>query len=41
LPLPLPIDAPNPKRETVRFFDFEKLDVYLIALDFVVGKVDL
>jgi hypothetical protein len=29
----------HPEKETVMFFDFEKLDVYRIALDFIVGKV--
>jgi hypothetical protein len=34
-------DSTYPERETVVFFDFEKLEVYQVALDFIVGKVDL
>jgi hypothetical protein len=34
-------DSTHPGRGTVVVFDFEKLDVYRVAFDFVVGKVDL
>jgi hypothetical protein len=34
-------DSPHPERQAVVFFDFEKLDVYQVALDLMVGKVDL
>jgi hypothetical protein len=34
-------DYSHPERETVIFFDFEKLDVSHVAFAFIVGTVDL